>query len=240
MRGDATCTLDVDFGPDSRLGRAALLRRAARVLRPLAAGGRRRRARRRGAGPDLRDGRRLAAARPRSASSTTAAAGATSRSGRSPARGRRSTTCTATARCRSSRPREDEPRRFTYDPAHPVPTIGGNYCSVGELPADGAGMEPAWSRFLSPVLRLRNILTPGPMDQKETPEFFAAREPYPRSRSAPTCSSTRRSRSRSRRGDGPSAGEPAGLLERRRHRLHREARSTSTRRTRTIPTATTC
>ena len=41
-------------------------------------------------------------------------------------------------------------------------------------------VEPAWSRFLSPVLRLRNILTPGPADQKETPEFFAASEPYPR------------------------------------------------------------
>ena len=61
-----------------------------------------------------------------------------------------------------------------------MPTIGGNYCSIGELPAEGAGMEPAWSRFLSPVLRLRNILTPGPMDQQETPEIFAAREPYPR------------------------------------------------------------
>ena len=60
-----------------------------------------------------------------------------------------------------------EPRRFTYDPAHPVPTIGGLYCSVGELPAEGAAMEPAWSRFLSPVLRLRNIMTPGPADQKE-------------------------------------------------------------------------
>jgi putative CocE/NonD family hydrolase len=76
--------------------------------------------------------------------------------------------------------RVEEPRRFVYDPAHPVPTIGGNYCSVGELPAEGAGMEPAWSRFLSPVLRLRNILTPGPADQAETPEFFATREPYPR------------------------------------------------------------
>jgi putative CocE/NonD family hydrolase len=73
-----------------------------------------------------------------------------------------------------------EPRRYTYDPAHPVPTIGGNYCSVGELPAEGAAMEPAWSRFLSPVLRLRNIMTPGPADQKESPEFFTSREPYPR------------------------------------------------------------
>jgi uncharacterized protein len=73
-----------------------------------------------------------------------------------------------------------EPRRYTYDPAHPVPTIGGNHVSVGELPAEGAGMEPAWARLLNPVLRLRNIMTPGPADQKESPEFFGSREPYPR------------------------------------------------------------
>jgi uncharacterized protein len=73
-----------------------------------------------------------------------------------------------------------EPRRFTFDPAHPVPTIGGLYCAVGELPAGGAGMEQAWSRFLSPVLRLRDVLTPGPADQKEAPEFFGSQEPYPR------------------------------------------------------------
>ena len=72
------------------------------------------------------------------------------------------------------------PRRFTFDPAHPVPTIGGLYCAVGELPAGGAGMEQAWSRFLSPVLRLRDVLTPGPADQKEAPAFFGSREPYPR------------------------------------------------------------
>ncbi len=73
-----------------------------------------------------------------------------------------------------------EPRRFTYDPAHPVPTIGGNYCAVGELPADGPGIEPMWARLLNPTLRLRNVLTPGPADQKESPEFFASTEPYPR------------------------------------------------------------
>lgn len=74
----------------------------------------------------------------------------------------------------------DEPRRFTYDPESPVPTIGGNYCAVGELPLEGAGMEPAWARFLSPVLRLRNIMTPGPADQAESAEYFTAREPYRR------------------------------------------------------------
>ena len=62
----------------------------------------------------------------------------------------------------SEPPADAEPRRFTFDPAHPVPTIGGLYCSIGELPAGGAGMEQAWARFLSPVLRLRDLLTPGP------------------------------------------------------------------------------
>jgi len=72
------------------------------------------------------------------------------------------------------------PRRYTFDPAHPVPTLGGLYCSIGELPAGEAGMEPAWARLLSPVLRLRDLLTPGPVDQKEDPAFFGSREPYPR------------------------------------------------------------
>jgi putative CocE/NonD family hydrolase len=76
--------------------------------------------------------------------------------------------------------RDGAPRRFTYDPAMPVPTIGGNYCAVGELPSDGPGIEPMWARLLNPTLRLRNVLTPGPADQKETPEFFAASEPWPR------------------------------------------------------------
>jgi putative CocE/NonD family hydrolase len=77
-------------------------------------------------------------------------------------------------------PADAEPCHFTFDPAHPVPTIGGLYCSIGELPAEGAGMEQAWARFLSPVLRLRDLLTPGPADQKESPAFFGSEEPYPR------------------------------------------------------------
>ena len=73
-----------------------------------------------------------------------------------------------------------EPRRYTFDPTRPVPTIGGLYCSIGELPAEGAGMEQAWARLLNPVLRLRDLLTPGPADQKESPAFFGSTEPYPR------------------------------------------------------------
>jgi len=74
-----------------------------------------------------------------------------------------------------------EPRRFAYDPDDPVPTIGGLYCAVGELPPEGEGaIEPAWMRLLNPALLLRNIMTPGPADQKESPAYFTAREPYRR------------------------------------------------------------
>jgi len=73
-----------------------------------------------------------------------------------------------------------EPRRYTFDPERPVPTIGGLYCSIGELPAEGAGMEQAWARFLSPVLRLRDLLTPGPADQRESPQFYGSTDPFPR------------------------------------------------------------
>jgi hypothetical protein len=73
-----------------------------------------------------------------------------------------------------------EPRHFTYDPENPVPTIGGNYCAVGEFPDESADIEPMWARLLNPALRLRNIMTPGPADQKESAAYFTAREPYQR------------------------------------------------------------
>jgi uncharacterized protein len=73
-----------------------------------------------------------------------------------------------------------EPRNFTYDPEDPVPTIGGLYCAVGEFPDEGSDIEPMWARLLNPALRLRNIMTPGPADQKESAEYFTAREPYQR------------------------------------------------------------
>ena len=76
--------------------------------------------------------------------------------------------------------RAAEPLRYTFDPARPVPTVGGAYCAIGELPDDGPGMEQAWARFLHPVLRLRDLLTPGPADQREAPEFFGSETPYPR------------------------------------------------------------
>ena len=58
MRGDATLLPRRRLRACERLGRPAVLRGAARVLRPLAPGRRDRAAGRRGAGADLRDGRR--------------------------------------------------------------------------------------------------------------------------------------------------------------------------------------
>jgi putative CocE/NonD family hydrolase len=78
-------------------------------------------------------------------------------------------------------PPADAPaRRYSYDPDDPVPTIGGCYCAVGEFPPLGEGMEPMWMRLLNPALQLRNIMTPGPADQKESAAYFTSREPYRR------------------------------------------------------------
>jgi putative CocE/NonD family hydrolase len=41
-------------------------------------------------------------------------------------------------------------------------------------------MEQAWARFLHPVLRLRDVLVPGPADQREAEQFFGSEVPYPR------------------------------------------------------------
>jgi putative CocE/NonD family hydrolase len=82
---------------------------------------------------------------------------------------------------RSEAPAPDgSARHFTYAPEDPVPTIGGNYCAVGEFPKQGEGMEPMWQRLLNPALQLKNIMTPGPADQKESADFFTAREPFRR------------------------------------------------------------
>jgi putative CocE/NonD family hydrolase len=72
------------------------------------------------------------------------------------------------------------PLTYSFDPAHPVPSVGGLLCQIAELPADGGSdQEAMWTRFLNPVLRLRNVLAPGPAHQRESPAVFGAREPYP-------------------------------------------------------------
>ena len=200
MRGDATFCHDVDFGPAERLGRPAVLRGAARVLRPLAPRRRDRAAGRRGARADLRDGRRQRPQDRRGQARPRRRAGGTSRNGRSARRVETSYYLHVDGSLSTEEPAAGaEPRRFTFDPAHPVPTVGGLYCSIGELPAGGAGMEQAWARFLSPVLRLRDLLTPGPGRPEGVAGVLRLRaSPIRVSPSGPTSSSSRPSRSRSR------------------------------------------
>ena len=183
MRGDVTYTLDVDFGPDSRWGVQRYFDEQLAYLRPVAPGERQSGASRAGRAPveDLRHGRRQRAqdaarqARPRRpvARRGRVAARPDAADGLLPPR-RRVAPARAAARGRRAA------ARFTYDPDDPVPTIGGLYCAVGELPSEGTDIEPMWARLLNPALRLRNIMTPGPADQKESAEYFTAREPYQR------------------------------------------------------------
>jgi hypothetical protein len=48
-----------------------------------------------------------------------------------------------------------------------------------ELPADQGDLDPMWTRFLSPVTRLRHVVPIGPVHQKEEPHMFGAQPPYP-------------------------------------------------------------
>lgn len=76
-------------------------------------------------------------------------------------------------------PDEESPSlSFTYDPANPIPTIGGSLCGIMELPEDDGDLDQMWSRFLSPVTRLRNIVIPGPAHQRESADVFGAHPPY--------------------------------------------------------------
>jgi predicted acyl esterase len=69
---------------------------------------------------------------------------------------------------------------YVYDPAHPVPTIGGSLCAISELPQDVPAMPgDMWSRHSNPILRLRRLVIAGPTHQKEDPSIYGASPPYP-------------------------------------------------------------
>ncbi len=70
-------------------------------------------------------------------------------------------------------------RSYTFDPEHPVPTIGGSLCGIMELPVESGDLDQMWRRFISPVARLRHIVPTGPAHQKEGPHILGARPPCP-------------------------------------------------------------
>lgn len=171
MRGDATFTHDVDFGEESRWGPQRYFDEQLRFFDAY-----------------LRDGAALDDPPVRifvmgGGSGRTTALGKLDHGGRWrderewPLARARETTYWLAGEALSERETDGPARTFVYDPEDPVPTIGGLYCAVGEFPSEGEGLEPMWMRLLNPALMLRNIMTPGPADQKETEAYFTAREP---------------------------------------------------------------
>ena len=67
---------------------------------------------------------------------------------------------------------------YTYDPDHPVPTIGGNLCGMMEAPPVDTVTDPAWVRDVTPIARMRPLVQPGAVHQAETAAVFGSREPY--------------------------------------------------------------
>lgn len=66
------------------------------------------------------------------------------------------------------------PSRYSFDPKHPVPTIGGNMSSlVGLMP------RPLGAPEIPIEERERDIIgIPGAFDQREAPEFYGCTPPY--------------------------------------------------------------
>jgi uncharacterized protein len=67
---------------------------------------------------------------------------------------------------------------FTYDPSHPVPTIGASSSGLMELVPLGDGLDPFWGQSLAPSLRLRSIVMEGAGHQQEEPGMVGAQPPY--------------------------------------------------------------
>ena len=67
---------------------------------------------------------------------------------------------------------------FTYDPAHPVPTIGASSSGLMEIAPLGEGLDEFWGKAISPWARLRSIVMEGAAHQAETPDLVAAQPPY--------------------------------------------------------------
>jgi hypothetical protein len=65
---------------------------------------------------------------------------------------------------------------YRFDPARPVPSIGGNVSSLRDvLPLPRGMADPAYAGRGE---RTRDIMRPGGFDQREGPEFFGCRPPY--------------------------------------------------------------
>jgi uncharacterized protein len=77
-------------------------------------------------------------------------------------------------------PDEDEPpSRYSYDPAHPVPTVAGSIVGYFEIVPLPEGIEPFFADRVPLPVRMRSIVTAGGRHQKEEADVVGARPPYP-------------------------------------------------------------
>jgi predicted acyl esterase len=69
-------------------------------------------------------------------------------------------------------------KSYTFDPRHPVPTLGGSMCGIMET-SESTDLDQAWRRLASPMQRLKHIVATGPVHQQEAANVFGAQPPYP-------------------------------------------------------------
>ena len=67
---------------------------------------------------------------------------------------------------------------FTYDPAHPVPTVGGTVTGYFEIVPLNQPLDPFWGKYLPPWAIQRQIIQDGSAHQAEAPGIVGARPPY--------------------------------------------------------------
>jgi uncharacterized protein len=67
---------------------------------------------------------------------------------------------------------------FTFDPAHPVPTLGGTVVGFFEEIKFDQAMDPFWEKYFPPWARMRQIIVDGPMHQQERPGIVGCKPPY--------------------------------------------------------------
>ena len=66
--------------------------------------------------------------------------------------------------------------RWTHDPGHPVPTLGGAVTGFFEWVKLPEGMDRA---YVSPRARMRSIVPDGPLHQRERPDLVGCKPPWP-------------------------------------------------------------
>ena len=75
-------------------------------------------------------------------------------------------------------PQDAPPARFSFDPAHPVPTIGGPVTGFFEMVLPAQRMDPFWIKYLPPWVLMRSVVPDGPAHQQEAPGIIGCTPPY--------------------------------------------------------------